>query len=56
MGDANRKITRVQLEMHAQGLKNIAGAFKGTSDPFAIVTLLSSKPNEKPRILGKTEV
>jgi len=37
-------------------LKNVAGAFKGTSDPYAVVTLLANSPNEKPRVLGKTEV
>jgi hypothetical protein len=50
------KVARVRLELHAQMLKNIAGPFKGTSDPFAIVTLLGSDPSQKPRILGKTEV
>jgi hypothetical protein len=49
-------VTRVRLELHAQQLKNIAGAFHGTSDPFAIVTLLASDPMAKPQILGKTEV
>eukprot|EP00804_Cyclotella_cryptica_P020314 CCRYP_014051-RA/>CCRYP_014051-RA protein AED:0.20 eAED:0.20 QI:170/1/1/1/0.44/0.4/10/3670/670 len=47
---------KLQLTLHASGLKNVAGAFKGTSDPFAIVTLLGSGPGEKPRVLGKTEV
>mmetsp|Transcript_29570 Transcript_29570/g.60175 ORF Transcript_29570/g.60175 Transcript_29570/m.60175 type:complete len:680 (+) Transcript_29570:384-2423(+) len=47
---------KLSLTLHAAGLKNIAGAFKGTSDPFAIVTLLASDPGEKPRVLGKTEV
>ncbi|KAL7488335.1 hypothetical protein ACHAW6_013919 [Cyclotella cf. meneghiniana] len=47
---------KLQLTLHASGLKNVAGAFKGTSDPFAIVTLLGSAPSEKPRVLGKTEV
>jgi C2 domain/Copine len=37
-------------------LKNVAGAFKGTSDPYAVVTLLASDPNEQPKVLGKTEV
>lgn len=101
---------KLQLTLHASGLKNVAGAFKvrarfkvkigsldaldllfwlstavlsascvssnstssfayiyitiiiiiqlssqGTSDPFAIVTLLASDPGEKPRVLGKTE-
>jgi len=48
--------SRVRLEIYAQGLKNVAGAFKGKSDPFAIVTVLGSSPTEKPRVLGKTEV
>lgn len=34
----------------------MAGAFKGTSDPYAIVTLLAGDPRDKPRVLGKTEV
>lgn len=34
----------------------LLGAFKGTSDPFAVVTKLSTKPGDKPRVLGKTEV
>lgn len=37
-------------------LKNVAGAFKGTSDPYAVVTLLANGPSEKPTVLGKTEV
>ena len=32
------------------------GAFKGTSDPFAVVTRLSTKPGQQPKVLGKTEV
>ena len=48
--------SRVRLEFFASRLKNVAGAFKGVSDPYAIVTLLADKPGEKPRILGKTEV
>jgi hypothetical protein len=52
----DNKVTKVRLELYAQKLKNIAGAFKGVSDPFAVVTLLSGDPKEKPRVLGKTEV
>jgi hypothetical protein len=47
---------KVRLEIHAQGLKNVAGLGGGTSDPFAIVTLISNQPNVKPTVLGKTEV
>ena len=47
---------RVQLEIYASKLKNVAGFGKGTSDPFAVVTQLASDPREEPRVLGKTEV
>ena len=47
---------KVELSLHATKLKNVAGAFKGTSDPFAVVTLMGTQPGEKPRVLGKTEV
>jgi Copine/C2 domain len=30
--------------------------FLGTSDPFAVVTQLATNPNDKPRVLGQTEV
>mmetsp|Transcript_8489 Transcript_8489/g.13090 ORF Transcript_8489/g.13090 Transcript_8489/m.13090 type:complete len:109 (-) Transcript_8489:1834-2160(-) len=50
------KTERVQISLHAQNLKNVAGAFKGTSDPYAVVTLVASEPGGKPQILGKTEV
>jgi hypothetical protein len=49
-------VEKLQLTLNATGLKNVAGLGKGTSDPFAIVTLLASGPGEKPRVLGKTEV
>lgn len=47
---------RVELSVHAAKLKNVAGAFKGTSDPFAVCTMMPAAPGEKPRVLGKTEV
>eukprot|EP00978_Attheya_sp_CCMP212_P015661 scaffold40347_cov55-Attheya_sp.AAC.2 len=47
---------KLELSIHASKLKNVAGAFKGTSDPFAVVTKLSTKPGERPKVLGKTEV
>lgn len=37
-------------------MKNVAGAFKGTSDPFAVVTKLKTSGDGKPEVLGKTEV
>jgi hypothetical protein len=47
---------KIRLELYASKLPNVAGAFKGTSDPFAVVTILANNPKDKPRILGKTEV
>jgi Ca2+-dependent lipid-binding protein len=47
---------KVELTVHASKLKNVAGLGKGTSDPFAVVTLMATKTGDKPEILGKTEV
>lgn len=47
---------KVELSLHALKLKNVAGTFKGTSDPFAVVTLMGCEPGAKPKVLGKTEV
>jgi len=47
---------KVELSLHAMKLKNVAGAFKGTSDPFAVVTQLATEPGKTPTVLGKTEV
>ena len=52
----NNKQTKVQISVYAAKLKNVAGAFKGTSDPYAIVTLLAGSAHEAPQVLGKTEV
>jgi hypothetical protein len=49
-------IMKVELSIHASGLKNIAGALKGTSDPFAVATKIATSKGSKPEILGKTEV
>ena len=49
-------IERVQISLRATKLKNVAGAFKGLSDPFAVVTVLPNNRDAKPKILGKTEV
>ncbi len=49
-------IQQLRLTLHATGLKNIAGAFKGTSDPYAEVKLLVSGSDEQPEaLLGRTE-
>ncbi len=47
---------RIQISLRATKLRNVAGFFKGTSDPFAVVTVLPNDRDSKPRILGKTEV
>jgi len=46
----------IQLSLRASKLRNVAGAFKGISDPFAVVSVLSDDSNGRPVILGKTEV
>jgi Ca2+-dependent lipid-binding protein len=43
---------RVELSIHAFKLKNVAGFFNGTSDPFAVVTKLCHPPE----VIGRTEV
>jgi hypothetical protein len=52
----NNKQQKVQISLYASKLKNVAGAFKGTSDPYAVVTLLAGGPMERPEVIGKTEV
>ena len=49
-------VETLQISIRATKLKNVAGAFKGTSDPFAVVTLLPNNRGAVPKILGKTEV
>jgi len=47
---------KVQVSIKASKLKNVAGSFKGTSDPFAVITLLGGGRGDKPILVGKTEV
>lgn len=47
---------KLELSIHATKLENVAGLGKGTSDPFAVCTLLATKAGDKPIVLGKTEV
>ncbi|GAX19852.1 hypothetical protein FisN_1Lh692 [Fistulifera solaris] len=47
---------KLEISVHALKLKNVAGAFKGTSDPFAILTQVAATPGTQPNVLGKTEV
>ena len=51
-------VAKFQLTLRANRLKNVAGALKGTSDPYAVVTLLTSNPGEEPveLELNKTNV
>jgi len=47
---------KLTLSVRANHLKNVAGVMKGTSDPFAVITILPMDLSEKPHILGKTEI
>lgn len=47
---------KLQLSIYARKLSNVAGAFKGTSDPFAVVTKIAVEGGGQPEVLGKTEV
>lgn len=47
---------KLQLSLHALRLSNVAGTFKGKSDPFAVISLLDNERDSQPIILGKTEV
>lgn len=47
---------KVQISVRASKLENAAGAFKGTSDPFAVITWLGQSREDSPVIIGKTEV
>jgi len=47
---------KLLLSIHASKLGNTSDAFKGKSNPFAILSLIYENKNVKPIILGKTEV
>jgi Ca2+-dependent lipid-binding protein len=47
---------KVEVSIYASSLKNVAGTFKGTSDPFAVVTQVAATTGTKPKVLGKTEI
>jgi hypothetical protein len=47
---------KIEISIHASKLHNAAGAFKGTSDPFAVVTKIATQRSAKAEVLGKTEV
>eukprot|EP00934_Nitzschia_sp_Nitz4_P009005 Nitzschia sp. Nitz4//scaffold60_size111251//75778//78153//NITZ4_004156-RA/size111251-augustus-gene-0.115-mRNA-1//1//CDS//3329555591//8995//frame0 len=47
--------TRLQLSLSAKGLKNLAGIM-AKSDPFAVVTVRGDNPDNKPEVVGRTDV
>lgn len=47
--------TRLQLHLSAKELKNLGGLM-GKSDPFAVVTSRGDNANNKPVIVGQTDV
>jgi hypothetical protein len=47
---------KLEMSLHAIKLRNVAGIFKGTSAPYAVVTKLASTWGSKPTIIGQTEV
>ena len=38
----------LELSLYARKLKNVAGTFKGTSDPFCVVTKMPSDSTQQP--------
>jgi len=46
---------RIQLSVKATKLQNVAGVFKGTSDPFAVL-LVTNDRGDDPKVIGMTEV
>ncbi|GAX21307.1 hypothetical protein FisN_1Lh138 [Fistulifera solaris] len=48
---------KLELSLRAVDLKNVAGLWKGTSDPFCVVTQMStSSSGAPPQVLGRSEV
>jgi len=47
---------KLELSLHASSLKNVAGALRGTSDPFAVITRLATEPGSQAEVIGQTEV
>lgn len=48
--------TRLQLHLSAKDLKNLGGLLSGKSDPFAVVTVRGDNANNKPIVVGQTDV
>ena len=47
--------SRLQLSLSAHGLKNLSGIMQ-ISDPFAVVTVRGDSPDNKPEVVGRTDV
>ena len=48
-------MSRLQLHLSAKNLKNIGGLMS-MSDPFAVVTVRGDSTNNKPTVVGQTDV
>lgn len=48
-------MTRLQVHLSARDLKNLGGLM-GKSDPFAVVTMRGDNANNKPVVVGQTDV
>jgi hypothetical protein len=48
-------MTRLQLSLSGNGLKNLAGLLN-KSDPFAVVTVRGDYKDNKPEVVGRTDV
>ena len=47
--------TRLQLSLSAKALKNLAGLMS-ISDPFAVVTVRGDNPDNRPEVVGRTDM
>lgn len=46
---------RLQLSLSGKGLKNLSG-YMSKSDPFAVVTVRGDNPDNRPEVVGRTDV
>ncbi len=46
---------RLQLSLTAKNLTNLSGLL-GKSDPFAVVTVRGDNPDNRPVVVGQTDV
>jgi hypothetical protein len=47
--------TRLQLSLSAKGLKNLSGIL-AKSDPFGVVTVRGDNKDNRPEVVGRTDV